>query len=315
MNAEALIAHLGLVRLGFEGGYYRELSRSDVTLPTSVLGADFDGPRAMATHIYYMLTPHTRGLMHRLRGEEIYHFYLGDPVRLLLLAPDGHGEQLTLGHDLAAGQRLQVRVPAGWWQGSRVVEGGTFGLMGTTMAPGFDLKDFELGERSALTASHPAWADAIADLTPARVRTDRWELTAATLDLLHAELHGPERLAAGLGAKQPKAWPPPGDRGPEPSIERASPDRRGWDRWYVVDRSHRRVVGVAGFDGPPEDGRVGLAEPRWTEIPDAAGQRDLIRGLCRQPGVVEVTGGAGVIAHLESMGASRSASGWRLDPG
>jgi hypothetical protein len=103
--------------------------------------------------------------MHRLKGDEVYHFYLGDPAEMLILKPDGTSKTLLMGQDIVSGMRLQHVVPGGAWQGSRLVPGGKFALLGTTMAPGFDPADFELGSRGELTARYPAYAELIAALT------------------------------------------------------------------------------------------------------------------------------------------------------
>lgn len=103
--------------------------------------------------------------MHRLPGEEIYSFYLGDPVEMLLLSPDGTGRAVTIGAGIEGGMEPQAVVPAGFWQGSRLAHGGRYALMGTTMAPGFDAADLELGERAALLRRYPAHAEMITALT------------------------------------------------------------------------------------------------------------------------------------------------------
>jgi uncharacterized protein len=131
-----------------EGGHFAETYRSP-----------------FSSAIYYMLTPDTFSAMHRLKGDEIYHFYLGDPVEMLMLKPDGTAEALILGHGILAGMRVQHTVAGGTWQGSRLAPGGKFALMGTTMAPGFDPKDYEPGNRDALSAQYPAYAPLIAYLT------------------------------------------------------------------------------------------------------------------------------------------------------
>ena len=131
-----------------EGGYFAETYRS-----------------ALSSAIYYMLTPDTFSAMHRLKGDEVYHFYLGDPVEMLMLKPDGTAEALLLGHNVLSGMRVQHTVPGGTWQGSRLAPGGKFALMGTTMAPGFDPGDYEPGGRFALSAQYPAYAPLIAFLT------------------------------------------------------------------------------------------------------------------------------------------------------
>lgn len=255
ITAETVIARLGLVPLGFEGGYYRETARSSSTVD---LGR---GERALSTSIFYMLTPDSFSLMHRLASDEVYHFYLGDPAELLMLHPDGTSELVQLGQDLTADQQLQLRVPAGVWQGSRLLTGGRFALMGTTMSPGFDLADFELGDREQLTFAYPDRAALLRILTPERLVTERLELAAATLDLIHAELRSREALGAGLRARIPESWPP--SRNDESFLrdvlERLSGDRsqRGWWFWYLVDKVSREALGIAGFEGPPgEDGRV-----------------------------------------------------------
>ncbi len=103
--------------------------------------------------------------MHRLPTDEIYHFYLGDPVEMLILRPDGRGENIILGSDLAAGENIQQVVPGGSWQGSYLIESGRFALMGTTMAPGYDPDDFEPGKREDLIAQYPDHAELIRLLT------------------------------------------------------------------------------------------------------------------------------------------------------
>ncbi len=164
-TAEEVIALLDLKPLPREGGYYRETYRSGDTLPAAVLPARYSGWKAVGTAIYYLLTSDTFSALHRLPTDEIFHFYLGGPVRMLQLFPDGHGEVVTLGNDLAAGQRPQVVVPRGVWQGSLLVDG-PFALLGTTMAPGFDFTDYEAGERDRLTEAYSAFADLIRRLTP-----------------------------------------------------------------------------------------------------------------------------------------------------
>ena len=165
ITVDFLMKHFGLVPLPEEGGYYAETYRSVVQIPRAGLPGRYEGSRAAGTAIYYLLTPDTFSALHRLPGDEIYHFYLGDPVDLLLLHPDGRGEAVTLGQDLEAGMRLQTVAPGAVWQGSRLRDGGRFALLGTTMAPGFAFEDFELGGREKLLEWYPAFADQIVWLT------------------------------------------------------------------------------------------------------------------------------------------------------
>ena len=155
MKADEIIKRLKLTPHQSEGGYYVETYRS----------AERHGDRSLATAIYYLLTPKTFSAIHRVKSDETWHFYLGDPVELLMFHPNGPAVLHTIGTDLAGGQRPQVTVPKGSWQGARLVRGGAFALLGTTCAPGFDFDDFKAGRRAALTADYPAFAQMIKDLT------------------------------------------------------------------------------------------------------------------------------------------------------
>lgn len=166
VTVEELKSLLGLVEHAQEGGFFAETWRSPHLLPAGALPG-YAGARALGTAIYYLLTPDTFSEMHRLRSDEVFHFYLGDPVEMLQLAPGGAGRVVRLGADLAAGQRPQALVPAGVWQGSRLVPGGRYALLGTTVAPGFEPEDCERGTRAELAAGWPEHAGLIAALTRA----------------------------------------------------------------------------------------------------------------------------------------------------
>ncbi|HKS83565.1 MAG TPA: cupin domain-containing protein [Candidatus Acidoferrales bacterium] len=160
---------LKLRPLPTEGGYFAETYRSELTLPAAALPASFGARegegRNLATAIFYLLTPETISAMHRLRADELYHFYLGDPVELLELRPDGTAEVVTLGQEIAAGMRLQHLVRSAVWQGSRLAAVGAWALLGTTMSPGFEFADFELGQREVLKARYQLHAALIEQLT------------------------------------------------------------------------------------------------------------------------------------------------------
>ena len=167
LDAAAVIRLLDLQPHPAEGGYFAETYRADETLPAAVLPGRYGGARAAGTAIYYLLTADNVSAMHRLASDEVFHFYLGDAVEMLHLFADGNAATVILGADLEAGERPQAVVPRGTWQGARLRPGGRFALMGTTVAPGFDFADFELGGRTALTGAYPAHAGMIAALTPA----------------------------------------------------------------------------------------------------------------------------------------------------
>jgi predicted cupin superfamily sugar epimerase len=165
MDAERLIEELGLQPLPGEGGFYRETYRSDELLSLSGLPERYSADKNASTAIYYLLTPDSFSALHRLPTDEIYHFYLGDPVTMLQLHPDGSHRVITLGNDVLNGQKVQYLVPKFVWQGSFLVEGGRFALLGTTMAPAFDFSDFVLGDRSSLMSQYGACKDLIVRLT------------------------------------------------------------------------------------------------------------------------------------------------------
>jgi predicted cupin superfamily sugar epimerase len=150
LNAEKIIEMFQMKPLEPEGGFFVETYRAE---------------RSLSTAILYLLTAETRSLLHRLPTDEIWHFYLGDPVRMLHLYPGGDGFEYRLGHDLMKGERIQLTVPAGVWQGASLIAGGNYALLGTTMAPGFDPDMYEAGDRRTLMQEYPHFTQIIAELT------------------------------------------------------------------------------------------------------------------------------------------------------
>jgi predicted cupin superfamily sugar epimerase len=166
-NASHIIEALGLQPHPIEGGFFRETYRSAGTIPAADLPAGYrtDSGRSFGTAIYYLLTAETFSEMHRLPTEEVFHLYLGGPVRMLQLFPDGGGREVIIGSDVLAGQQPQVIVPPGVWQGSRLEPGVEFALLGASMAPGFDYADYEQGRRSELIARYLEYAAILRELT------------------------------------------------------------------------------------------------------------------------------------------------------
>src|ERR1700688_4340150 len=120
MDIDKLKQVLDLKPLPGEGGYFAESYRSAERLARKCLPERYTGDRSVGTAIYFLLTPETFSALHRLLSDEVYHFYLGDPVELLCLREDGSGEVLAMGTDLDFGMRPQIAVPRGAWQGSRL---------------------------------------------------------------------------------------------------------------------------------------------------------------------------------------------------
>jgi predicted cupin superfamily sugar epimerase len=159
MTASEIKSLLHLEPHPIEGGWFRRTYTSGGTLELP------RGVRAQGTAIYYLLEPGTFSEMHVLDSDEIFHFYLGDPVEMLQLLPDGRSALVTLGPDLRSGQHVQTVVPAGVWQGTRLIGDGKVALLGCTVTPGFDFADYRNATAADLIAKWPDQAQRIRALT------------------------------------------------------------------------------------------------------------------------------------------------------
>ena len=159
MTADEIKALLNLAPHPIEGGSFRQ------TYISSEMVELARGPRSVGTAIYYLLEAGPFSEMHVLDSDEIFHFYLGDPVEMLQLYPDGRSAVFVLGPALAAGQHVQLVVPAGVWQGTRLIGDGKVALLGCTVTPGFDYADYRSGSYAELAAKWPEQADRIRGLT------------------------------------------------------------------------------------------------------------------------------------------------------
>lgn len=157
-TADELMRHWGLQPMTTERVFYTQ---------TYVDPKRGPGDRSLCSAIIALVTddPSTFSDMHRLPTDEIWHFHMGDPIELLLLHPDGRDELVVLGTDVLDGQEVQHVVPAGTWMGARLRPGGSYGVWGNTMAPGYALTDFEGADADALIARWPHRADLIRALT------------------------------------------------------------------------------------------------------------------------------------------------------
>ncbi len=166
MTAEDVKKMLGLRPHPREGGWYvRTYEASEWVDGAAFSDGRYVDARRTGTAIYYLLEEGTFSEMHRLRSDEVFHFYAGDAVEMIQLREGGLGERVVIGNDLAAGQRPQVVVPRGVWQGARLVRGGRWALLGCTVSPGFEFEDYEAGERGELCSEWPEFAVEILELT------------------------------------------------------------------------------------------------------------------------------------------------------
>jgi len=163
-TAKEIIEHFNMQPLPFEGGYYVETYRASESIAKSAMAERYTGPRDHSTCILYLLTSEMRSKMHRVKSDEIFHFYTGSAVTMLLLGRDKKSETITIGNDIFEKQSPQVVVPKGVWQGC-FIEQGDFALMGTTVSPGFEFDDFEIGSRAELLEQYPDSKDLIVKLT------------------------------------------------------------------------------------------------------------------------------------------------------
>ena len=165
LSAAQLKALLHLEPHPREGGWFVQTWRAAESVPREVLPNRYSGPRAAGTAIYYLLEPDSFSEMHALCSDEVFHFYLGDPVEMLQLEPGGAGRRIVLGQDVGEGMLLQTVVPQGVWQGTRLIDGGKLALLGCTVSPGFDYADYVSGDRATLVQAYPAWRTLIERLT------------------------------------------------------------------------------------------------------------------------------------------------------
>ncbi len=157
---DEIIKRFSLEPLPGEGGYYKETYRSGKDI--IIRGKR----RPLCTSILFLISEGSFSRLHRLPFDEIYHFYMGDSVKMLLLFPDGNGKRIILGGGTRQGELPQFTVPAGVWQGTRMKKGGKWALLGTTMSPGFSFNDLILGEKAFLGKKYPSFRNDISKLTP-----------------------------------------------------------------------------------------------------------------------------------------------------
>jgi predicted cupin superfamily sugar epimerase len=129
------------------------------------LPTGFTGTRSVSTAIYFLLEGKNFSGFRRLRSDEVWHFYAGEPLVVHVIQPEGKYSQILLGPDLETGQVLQAVVRAGCWFASHVADWESFAVVGCTVAPGFDFEDFELGKREELVAKYPQYREVIQRLT------------------------------------------------------------------------------------------------------------------------------------------------------
>ncbi|SRR5690554_3693637 len=148
-----------------EGGFYKETYRSEGNIDEKALGNDYKGTRSYSTCIYFMLTSDSFSAFHRIKQDEIWHFYDGSPIKLHVITEKGEHSTHIIGKDLEKGEVPQYIVSGGCWFGAEVINENHFSLVGCTVSPGFSFEDFELIPRKDLIALYPHNKDVITYLT------------------------------------------------------------------------------------------------------------------------------------------------------
>jgi uncharacterized protein len=173
LTAEEVKRVLRLAPHPREGGWFvRTYEASEMLSAENFADDRYDGPRRTSTAIYYLLEPGTFSEMHLLQSDEIFHHYAGEAVEMLQLHPDGSSRRVVIGRDLRAGERPQVVVARGVWQGSRLRASAQspegvcgWALLGCTVSPGFEFADYKSATRAELIARWPGEAEMIKALT------------------------------------------------------------------------------------------------------------------------------------------------------
>ena len=148
-----------------EGGYFKETYRSSGEITPENLGCDFTENRNFSTCIYFLLTSDTFSAFHKIKQDEIWHFYKGSPVKLHVISAEGVYSCMIIGNDLERNETPQFVVKAKDWFAAEVINKDSYSLLGCTVSPGFDFKDFELAERNSLIGEFPEYKSIIEKLT------------------------------------------------------------------------------------------------------------------------------------------------------
>ncbi len=178
-EAKYIIDKLNLIKLVGEGGYYRETYRSDNHIIVNSCNEDLkdnvyscsnleiksSNIRSVSTLIYYLLDGDQFSAFHKVKYDEIWHFYKGSSVSLYILTDVGEIMRIQIGNDLENNEHIQYVIKGNTWFGAEINDKSLYSLMGCSVSPGFDFRDFELGERDKLKNTYPQHESIINKLT------------------------------------------------------------------------------------------------------------------------------------------------------
>lgn len=148
-----------------EGGYFKEIYRSGLSVQPVSRETRPESTRRAGTLIYFLLAEQQFSAFHRVRGaDEIWHLYAGGPLELHVIDHEGRYIPQTLTTDLERGEPASV-VGAGWWQAARLAPGVPWAFCGCTVSPGFEFSDFEMPPAEELIEAHAEHETIIRALT------------------------------------------------------------------------------------------------------------------------------------------------------
>ena len=148
-----------------EGGYFKEIYRCGELFSAEHLPGRYNKDRSFSTSIYFMLEGNQVSLFHKLKSDEVWHFYDGTAIIVYIITEDGEFTEQHLGNNIDKGESFQIIIPKGSWFGAELKDELSFGLIGCTVSPGFDFEDFELGSRKYLLKLYPKYSEIIKKLT------------------------------------------------------------------------------------------------------------------------------------------------------
>lgn len=147
-----------------EGGWYKQTYKSTGIIRAIALPQGFGGDRVFSTAIYFLLEKGDFSAFHRIKSDECWHFYAGDPLHVFVIDHNGGLQIITLGNNIDKGETFQFVVPANCWFASRPATGSEYCLVGCTVAPGFEFEDLEMADAKSLAALYPRHTSIIKDL-------------------------------------------------------------------------------------------------------------------------------------------------------
>ena len=148
-----------------EGGFYKETYRSDEIINRNHLPQRFNGHRNISTSIFYLIQNGQFSKLHRIKSDEMWHFYDGCGLIIYSIDKNGKLTENKLGINTEEGECPQVLIKAGDWFGAKVSKQDSYCLSGCTVSPGFHFEDFEMGNREELINLFPEHKSIINDLT------------------------------------------------------------------------------------------------------------------------------------------------------